>query len=173
MSMWYGTVMAPEQAPPAKRNHNRSATSGKPKEPLTTEQQQQAATLSAAGWSQNKVAKTIGRSRNAVKHYLATPEASAIIRDERQELVELYRDKARACAIAIDDEKIAKSSALQLATASGICLDKSLLLSGQPTSINVVALMEVAEAIRNHRDAESECQHQQAKALLSLPANQV
>jgi len=30
----------------------------------------------------------------------------------------------------------------------------------------------VAEMIRAHRDAESERQHQRAKALLSLPANQ-
>ena len=99
-----------------KRNHNRNAMSGKPKEPLTTDQQHQAATLSAAGWSQSKISKTIGRSRKAVKHYLDTPEVMAEVSDERQELVELYRQKARDCVVAIDDEKIAKASALQLCT---------------------------------------------------------
>jgi hypothetical protein len=172
MSMWYGTVMAPEQAPPAKRNHNRSATSGKPKEPLTTEQQAQATTLAAAGYSPNKISKTIGKSRHVVTRHLDKPEVIAAMRDERAELVEIYRNAARACVVAIDDEKIAKSSALQLATASGICLDKSLLLSGQPTSINVVALMDVADLIRQQDNAESKRQHQQAQALLSLPANQ-
>jgi hypothetical protein len=38
--------------------------------------------------------------------------------------------------------------------------------------VNVAVLLEVAELIRTKDDAESECQHQQAKALLSLPANQ-
>ena len=59
----------------------------------------------------------------------------------------------------------------EVATAAGICTDKSLLLAGKPT-VNVALLLEVAEMIRAHRDAESERQHQQAKALLSLPANQ-
>ena len=59
---------------------------------------------------QNKTPKTIGRSRTAVKHYLDTPEAIAIVRDEKQELAVLYREKARACVVAIDDEKISKSS---------------------------------------------------------------
>ena len=51
---------------------------------------------------------------------------------ERAELVDIYRDRARACVVAIDDEKIQKASALQLATSSGILLDKSLLFSGKP-----------------------------------------
>ena len=139
--------------------------SGKPKEPLTTEQQQQATGLAAAGWSQTKVAKTIGRSRNAVKHYLEKPEAIAEVRDERQELVELYRQKARACVTAIDDEKIKKSSALQLATAAGICTDKALLLGGQPT-VNVAVLVDLIGLIRQDRDAEDERQWQEDHALL-------
>src|SRR5271157_4691822 len=165
--VWWARMISIGSAPPAaldrpKRKHVRAPHSTRaPKEPLTAEQQQQATTLSAAGWSQNKIAKTIGRSRNAVKHYLDKPEAIAIVRDERQELVEIYREKARDCVVAIDDEKIAKSSALQLATASGICLDKSLLLSGQPTSINVVVLMELLDLIQQRRDEESERQHQQ------------
>jgi predicted transcriptional regulator len=145
--------------------------SGKPKEPLTTEQQQRVATLSAAGWSQNKISKTIGRSRSAVKHYLDTPEASAIVRDEKQELAVLYRDKARACVAAIDDEKIAKSSALQLATAAGICTDKSLLLAGELTvNVHVAVLMQILEAVRAHEEAESERQFHATHALLTLPA---
>lgn len=178
MSKWYGTIVAPTVAGAQgtgtvpKRNHNRSPHSThKGGEPLTTEQRQQATTLAAAGWSQTKIAKTIGRSRNAVKHYLEKPEAIAEVRDERQELVEIYRDKARACAVAITDEKIRASSALQLATSSGILLDKSLLLSGQPTRIDVVVLLEVCELLRQQHDAESERQRQQ-EALLSSGTEQ-
>ena len=173
-STWHGTILEPTPAAPDRpkpRKHERAEMSGKPKEPLTTEQQKQATTLSAAGWSQTKISKTIGRSRSAVKRYLEKPEAIAIVRDERAELGELYRQKARACVVAIDDEKINKSSALQLATAAGICTDKALLLAGEPTSMNVVALMEVLHVIRHRDQEESERQYQQAKARLNLPAN--
>jgi len=78
---------------------------------------------------------------------------------------------ARDCVIAIDDEKIAKSSALQLATASGICLDKHLLLTGRPTQ-NVAVIVQVLDVLRVRNDEEIERQHQLAKALLNLPANQ-
>lgn len=151
-----GTGEAP--APVPKRNHNRNAMSGKPKEPLTVEQKRQAITMAAAGHSCNKISKAIGKDRASIKRHLDTPEAIVQVRDERTELVELYREKARACVAAIDDDKIAKSSALQLATSSGILLDKSLLLSGQPTSINVVALMDMLDVIRQRRDAEEERQ---------------
>src|SRR5208337_5574284 len=149
-----GTSIGTGVAPVPKRNHNRNAMSGKPKEPLTVEQKQQAITMAAAGHSCNKISQAIGKDRVAIKRHLDTPEAIAQVRDERTELVELYRQKARDCVAAIDDEKIAKSSALQLATASGICLDKSLLLSGQPTSINVVALMDVLDLIQQRRHEE-------------------
>lgn len=128
---------------------------GKPKEPLTTEEQAQIAALSAGGWSANKVSKHIGRSRHTVQKYLDTPEAAAIVRDERQELAALYREKARACVVAIDAEKIAKSSALQLATASGICTDKAALLTGEPTAnLSVTVLWQLVQAVREQRDAE-------------------
>ena len=68
-----------------------------------------------------------------VKRHLEAPETIVKVEDERMQLVEIYKDKARACAVGITDEKIAKSSALQLATASGICTDKALLLQGMPT----------------------------------------
>ena len=95
-----------------------------------------------------------------------------MVRDERAELVGLYRDAARAILVSIDSETIAKANLLQRATSSGIFLDKSLLLAGMPTSINVVALIDVLEVIREQNDAESERQHQQRKALLSSGTGQ-
>ena len=132
---------------------------------MTTEQQQQSVTLAAAGWSQERIAKAVGRSRNSIKHHLEDPEVVDMVRNERTELVELYKDRARACVVAIDDDKIARSSALQLATSSGILLDKSLLLAGRPTSINVTVLVDMLDAIRAQDraqdDVESERQHPQ------------
>lgn len=143
------------------------------KEGLSTEEKQQITTLSADGWPAYRIAKHMNRSSHTVRRYLNQPEVMAIVRNEKQELAVLYRKKARACVTAIDKDKISKSSALQLATAAGICTDKALLLAGQPTSINVVALIDVLDVLRERRDEESERQHQQAKAeLLSLPANQ-
>src|SRR5271157_6268640 len=168
--VWGAQMTSIGSAPPAaldrpKRKHVRSAQGkrkpGPPRTLMTTEQQAKATTLAAAGWARERIAKTIGRSRNAVKHYLDKPEAIAIVRDERQELVELYRSKARDCVVAIDAEKIAKSSALQLATASGICLDKSLLLDGRPT-VNVGVLLQVVDLIRKQDDEESK--HRQRNA---------
>jgi DNA-binding CsgD family transcriptional regulator len=142
------------------------------KEGLTTEEKQQIATLSADGWPAYRIAKQMNRSPHTVRRYLSQPEAITEVRNEKQELAVLYREKARACVAAIDDDKISKSSALQLATAAGICTDKALLLAGQPT-VNVAVLLQICEAIRAKDDAESESQHQPAKALLSLPANSV
>src|SRR6516225_12261129 len=139
------------------------------KEGLTNEEKQQITTLSADGWPGYRIAKHLSRSPHTIRRYLNQPEVMAEVRDEKQELAVLYREKARACVTAIDADKISKSSALQLATAAGICTDKALLLAGKPT-VNVAVLLEVAELIRQREDAEEERQHQQAKALLSLPA---
>ena len=128
--------------------------SGKPKEPLTTEQKAQIATLSAGGWSQNKIAKQVGRSRTAVKNALAEPEMKKAVIDEKQELAELYRSKARAVVTSISDGDISKASLQQKAISSGVLLDKSLLLTGEPTGINVnvLALLDVVEAIKARHD---------------------
>ena len=121
--------------------------------------------MCAAGHSSNKIAQATGRNRAAIKRYLDTPEAIAEVEDERAELVDIYRDRARACVVAIDDEKIQKASALQLATSSGILLDKSLLLSGKPTQ-NVAVIVQMLDILRVRNDEEIERQHQEAKAKL-------
>ena len=139
--------------------------SGKPKEPLTVEQKQQAIIMGAAGHSCNKISQAIGKDRVAIKRHLETPEAIAEVQDERAELVDIYRDRARACVVAIDDEKIQKASALQLATSSGILLDKSLLLSGKPTQ-NVAVIVEVLDVLVQRRDEEEERQYQEAHSRL-------
>lgn len=170
----HGTATETSERPP-KRNHNLPADRRKPGPPRTvinTEQGQKAVTLAAAGWSQERIAKATGRSRESIKRHLDKPEVMDMVSNEREEMIEIYRDRSRACAVAITDEKISKASALQLATASGILLDKSLLLSGQPTSIHVTALVDVLDVLRVRRDEEDERQWQEAHAPHSTGSQQ-
>jgi hypothetical protein len=145
--------------------------SGKSKEPLTTEQKAQVATLSAAGWSQNKVARTIGRSRHAVKNALAKPEVQKAVHDEKQELAGIFRQKSRDVVTSISDADISRASLQQKSISSGVLLDKSLLLTGEaPMSINVQILLDVASAIRR-QDAEADAEDQRKwDAAHTLPA---
>lgn len=83
-----------------------------------------------------------------VKNALAEPEMKLAVQDERVELSALYKDKARAVLLSINNADIEKANLLQKATSSAILLDKSLLLSGDGPSINVAILMDVVEAIR-------------------------
>jgi hypothetical protein len=125
------------------------AKPGKPKEPLTFEQKARITTLAAAGWSPNKIARHIGRSRHAVRNALAEPEIQKSVKDERAELAGIYREKARDVVMSISSENIDSASLQQKAVSSGILLDKSLLLTGDAPSINVQVLLDVAHAIRD------------------------
>jgi len=120
----------------------------------TIEEEAQIATLAADGTSNTKIAAALGRSRAMVRHTLSKPEIQQSIQQEKAKLSKMYREKARRVLESIDDKTIAKGNLLQRATSTGILLDKSLLLAGEPTeNIDVRVLMEVVEAIRARRDA--------------------
>jgi predicted transcriptional regulator len=122
---------------------------GKPKTPPTTEEQQTIVTMSASGLSQSKIAQIIGRSRHMVKNALAEPEIQRAVKDEKAELAQLYREKARDIVSSISSADIEDASLQQKAVSSGILLDKSLLLTGDMPNINVQVLLDVAHAIRD------------------------
>lgn len=127
----------------------RAKPKGRPKFPPTTEERAKITTLAAAGMSQNKIAKTIGRARSMVKNVLAEPEIQRSVKDEKSVLAAIYRDKARTIVESISSEDIDSASLQQKAVSTGILLDKSLLLSGDATSnLNVQVLLDVAAAIR-------------------------
>jgi len=121
---------------------------GKPKTPPTAEERQQVTTMAAAGLSQAAIARNLDRSRHMVRNVLAQPEVQRNIQDEKAELAQLYREKARTIVESISSADIAGASLQQKAVSTGILLDKSLLLSGDPTSINVSVLMDVVDAMR-------------------------
>jgi hypothetical protein len=137
---------------------------GKPKYPATTGEQETIVTLAAAGVSPNKISHAVGRSRHLVRNTLAKPEIARAVEDEKAELAEIYREKARTIVVSISNADIANASLQQKAISSGILLDKSLLLSGQPTNINFSVLLDVVEAMRS-RPLQTVALPHQAPAL--------
>jgi len=129
---------------------------GKPKLPPSTQERAQIVTLAASGQSQAAIARNIGRSRHLVRNTLKEPEIMAKVKDEKAELSQLCREKARDIFVSIGSADIDKANLLQKATAGAIMLDKSLLLSGDPTSINVSVLMDVVDAIRSRQPGRIE-----------------
>jgi hypothetical protein len=141
---------------------------GKPKFPPTVEDQETIVTLRASGLSQTKIAQTVGRSRSLVKNVLAKPEVKKAVIDEKAELAAIYREKARAVVTSISDADIGKASLQQKAIASGILLDKSLILFGEAPTINIHLLLEVVAAIKAQRTEDSDryrLEYQQRHAL--------
>jgi hypothetical protein len=104
-----------------------------------------------------------------VKNVLAEPATQKAVGDERAQLAELYRGKARDVLVSISDSDISKASLQQKSVSSGILLDKSLLLDGQPTSIvGIEVLLNVAHAIRreeNEKDAQEQLAWEKAHTL--------
>ena len=139
--------------------------SGKAKNPPTTEERARITTMAAAGLSQNKIAQSVGRSRHMVKNVLAEPEIQRAVTDEKAELAQLYREKARDIVISINSADIDNASLQQKAVSTGILLDKSLLLSGDATGINVSVLLDVVEAMRSRQPGRVELPSQ-SPALL-------
>ena len=64
------------------------------------------------------------------------------------ELAVMYRTKARAIFLSINNADIDKANLLQKAPAGAIMLDKSLLLAGEGPTLNVSILLDVVEAIK-------------------------
>ena len=100
-----------------------------------------------------------------VKNVLAEPEIQRAVTDEKAELAQLYREKARDIVISINSADIDNASLQQKAVSTGILLDKSLLLSGDATGINVSVLLDVVEAMRSRQPGRVELPSQ-SPALL-------
>lgn len=106
-----------------------------------------------------------------IKNTLAQQEIQKAVGDEKKELAELYRGKARAVLTSISDADINKASLQQKSISSGVLLDKSLLLLGEATAnIDVRVLLDVCQLIRDQRDKEDEAQQKQWERTHALPS---
>ncbi len=107
--------------------------------------------LTAQGAGPTAIGEILGRHHITVERHLANPDTQERVYNDKNKMAELYREKAHACITAIDDDKLAKSSALQLATAAGICTDKALMLTGDTPPIRVEILLAGVQAIKDQR----------------------
>lgn len=92
--------------------------------------------MSKMGYSRNEIARAEKVSVNTVTGVLSrmSEYPSDLVELVKKTASSAYWVNARRSMDFIDDEKLAKSSAVQLATVSAIMVDKALLLDGKPTS---------------------------------------
>lgn len=124
----------------------------KPKGPLTTEEQAEVKTRAADGQTVYRISKALNRSPHTIKAFLSKPETVKAVANEKAELADLYRAKAKTILEAIDEATILKAGLRDRAVSSGIFLDKSLVLSGELPSLDVHVLLELAAVVRGDRD---------------------
>jgi len=139
----------------------------KPKYPPSTRERARITSLAAAGASQRKIARTIGRSRDLVQNVLAEPEVQRSVEAERAELSRLCLEKGRSIIDSINHADITKAGLRDKAVAGAVMVDKSLMLAGDTPSIDVRVLLEVAHAIR---DKDRRDQDRRRVALPLAPA---
>lgn len=123
------------------------------RESLTIGEQERAKILHAEGRTFNHIAGALGRSPHTIKRFLIAPGVTEQVSDTKKELADLYQAMAKRTLEAVCEEDIKKASLLQKLTASGIAIDKALLLRGEMPGIDVKILIQLVEAVREIRDA--------------------
>jgi len=101
------------------------------------------------------IANKVGCDESTVRDVLARYARHCSLEELRSfqaneaDIIDAIREQSLA---SITPDKLANASYLQLVTGSAILMDKSRLIRGQPTSIHVTALLDVAEMLRERRD---------------------
>jgi hypothetical protein len=91
----------------------------------------------------------MNRNRRTVAKFLNKPEVRQQVGVQREELAGMFDDVAHRTLAGVTQKDIEKANLMQKLTSAGIAVDKAAMLRGQPTvGINVVALLDVAELIR-------------------------
>jgi hypothetical protein len=101
--------------------------------------------------SESQIARHVGCSRSNVHQVLTTFLANRTepeLRDFQANKGDIYDALQMRALESVTQDKLRKSSATSLVTAAAILEDKARTTRGQPTSIHVLALLEVAELIR-------------------------
>jgi hypothetical protein len=101
---------------------------------LTEQEKQDITVLSASGLSIHAIAVRLKRSDKVVKKHLSSFPVQQQVQDIRERLIEKYQTLAENCLDRLLDEgTIDQASPRDLATISGISVDKARLLSDQST----------------------------------------
>lgn len=101
--------------------------------------------------TQPEIARRVGCSVDNVynvlrRYHRSTTESE--VRGFQDNKADILDQLAHRVVLSITDAKLKKMSASQAFVGLGILTDKSQLLKGLPTGINVTVLMDVVEAIR-------------------------
>jgi len=116
---------------------------------LTEEEKVKIATMAAAGATIHCIALQLGRSDRVIKKYLNTTPAQAEIADIKERLIVKYRNLAEVCVDRLLRKEIIETATPRdLATISGIAVDKSRLLNDESTenlSIRAIGNMPEVE----------------------------
>jgi hypothetical protein len=76
------------------------------------------------------------------------------LQDYKEHKGDIWDSVAMRAVMSIDDAKLHKSSASQLMMVAGIAFDKSQLVHGQATQINVSVLTNLLDEARAERDRQ-------------------
>jgi len=125
--------------------------------PLTTEEKEQIAILTAQGRTPNYIGKALTRDRKTVAAALEKPETAELVEAKREDLADMYEDMTRRMINSITDEDITKINAYQRMVASGIATDKARLIRGQST-VNLAAIYSLALENRNKPDTKTDAE---------------
>ena len=98
------------------------------------------------------IARRVGATPDAVsqvlKRFLGNHSESDL-RGFQQAKADVYDAIQRRCLDSVTDQKLRKTSVSAAVMSAAILEDKARLVRGQATAINVTALLDVAELIRN------------------------
>jgi predicted transcriptional regulator len=102
-----------------------------------------------------RIAKRVGCSQQNVSQVLDRYLGARSLEDLRQfqeNRADIFDSLTMRAIGSITEAKLAKASAPALMMVAGTAHDKSQVLRGQATGINVSVLLDVAKAIRDQRD---------------------
>jgi hypothetical protein len=105
--------------------------------------------------SESQIARHVGCSPSNVHQVLKSflvDRSEAELRNFQANKADIYDAVQLRALGSVTNVKLRKASATSLITAAAILQDKASLLRGQATGINVVALLDVVEAINSRRN---------------------
>ena len=97
------------------------------------------------------IARRVGCNRNNVDYVLGKylgKQSTEELRAFQEHKGDIFDAIAMRSVASLTPNKLAKANAVQLMTVAGIAFDKSQLVKGLATGINVSVLLDVAAAIR-------------------------
>ena len=89
--------------------------------------------------------------QRVLERFLGNSNTTQDLRDYQNQKADVWESVAMKAVMSIDDAKLSKSSAAQLMMVAGTAFDKSQLVRGQATQVNVTVLLDAVQAIREMR----------------------